>query len=294
MGAPESPLIIKYVERTCMSWALCVGLPEHQLISHKPPHQAQLPILLLQTVPCLFEARGGRLFSQGHRGRSVAHAGLRHQHGAGRKPVRQRKKPGRWIKGSRRRDPRASGKGGPEPSGSEEKRELDPRPETGADRTLGVRRRKGPEPREEEGARPAGLFGPRRGGARKDPPRRAAPPPVYLCPVPGAASFPILTQVTSEHDLSPRCRDTASASARVAPPWLCSRDPSMPPARLRAHRACALHSRLLSSAEAAAASPFRRHGVSNRSSLRLQLPFPPFRSSRPSRPGLRGGVGRRE
>lgn len=96
-------------------------------------------------------------------------------------------------------------------------------------------------------------------------------------------------QVTSDHDLSPRYRDIASA--RVAPPWLCSRDPSMPPARLRAHRACALHSRLLSSAEAAAPSLFRSHGVSNRSSLLLQLPFPPFRSSRPSRLGLRRGWG---
>lgn len=101
-------------------------------------------------------------------------------------------------------------------------------------------------------------------------------------------------QVTSAHDLSPRCRDTVSA--RVAPPWLCSRDPSVPPARLHAYRACALRSRLLSSAEAAAASLFRSHGVSNRSSLLLQLPFPPFRSSRPSRLGRRreGGASVRD
>ncbi|XP_069919594.1 collagen, type I, alpha 1b-like [Oryctolagus cuniculus] len=57
----------------------------------------------------------------------------------------------------------------------------------------------------------------------------------------------------------------------------------------RAYRACALRSHRLASAEAAAASSCRSHGVSNRSPLPLQPPFPPFRSSRPSRPGW--GVG---
>lgn len=156
---------------------------------------------------------------------------------------------------------------------------------------MGCEGGRGPSPERRRGPGPPacwGLAGAGRGRIRRAVLRR----PRYICPrSPGPPHSPSSGHVRSRslpalprHGLRLRLRPRS-------PPWLCSRDRSVPPARLRAHRACALHSRLLSSAEAAAASPFRRHGVSNRSSLRLQLPFPPFRTSRPSRPGLRGGGG---
>ena len=120
------------------------------------------------------------------------------------------------------------------------------------------------------------------GGARKDPRR------------PCCAARGISVSSPRGH-LIPHPQITVSPHSTATPPlpayprpWLCSRDPSVPPASLRAHRACALRSCLLSSAEAAAASPLRSHGVSNRSPLPLQPPFPPFRSSRLSRPSLGG------
>lgn len=160
--------------------------------------------------------------------------------------------------------PRAIGEGGPHSRGRRGR--LDPR---------------------EEGGGPASRWGPRGGGARKDPggPCCASPGISVLSPRGRLIPHP-------QNTLSPHAAATRPPPAYPRP-WRCSRDPSVPPARLRAHRACALRSCLLSSAEAAAASPFRSHGVSNRSPLPRQPPFPPFRSSRPSRPSL-GGGGTRE
>jgi hypothetical protein len=91
---------------------------------------------------------------------------------------------------------------------------------------------------------------------------------------------------------------TVSLNAPATPPppaqWLCSRDPVVSPAPVSALTAPSLSAHTVSSAEAAAAvasSPFRRHGVSNRSPLPRQLPFPPFQSSRGFTGQPRGGGG---
>lgn len=128
-------------------------------------------------------------------------------------------------------------------------------------------------------------VGATRGGARKDPRRPC-------CAARGISVSSPRGRLIPHPQITGSPHSTATPPPPAYPrPWLCSRDPSVPPASLRAHRACALRSCPLSSAEAAAASPLRSHGVSNRSPLPLQPPFPPFRSSRPSRPSL-GGVGR--
>lgn len=109
--------------------------------------------------------------------------------------------------------------------------------------------------------------------------------PRYICPVPGATSFPILRSRSLLHS-------TATPPLPAYPrPWLCSRDPSVPPASLRAHRACALRSCRLPSAEAAAASPLRSHGVvTARPSLSNRLSRPFKLAALATEPG---GVGRR-
>lgn len=108
--------------------------------------------------------------------------------------------------------------------------------------------------------------------------------PRYICPQsPGPPH-----SLSSAHNLSSGSRD--AASARVKPHHgSVAATPFVSPSCIRAYRACALRSHRLSSAEAADASLFRSHGVSNRSPLLLQPPFPPFRSSRSSQPGLVGG-----
>ena len=131
-------------------------------------------------------------------------------------------------------------------------------------------------------------VGAKRGGARKDPRRPC-------CAARGISVSRSRGRLIPHPQISGSPHSTATPPPPAYPqPWLCSRDPSVPPASLRAHRACALRSCLLSSAEAAAASPLRSHGVSNRSPLPLQPPFPPFRSSRPSRPSLGVGGGETE
>lgn len=194
-------------------------------------------------------------------------------------PVSGRRKPGRRVKDSRKRG------GRPEPSESEEKGGW-----------ILARRKEGRTPGSEGGGRSPARSGPGRLPVGASPGRGAEGsghavlrrPPVYLPIVSGATSFPILRsrQITiSPHvTATPRYPRSPGHGSVAA-------NPSVSPAHLRAHRACALRSCLLSSAEAAAASAFRSHGVSNRSSLRLQLPFPPFRSSRPSRLGLGRGWG---
>lgn len=130
--------------------------------------------------------------------------------------------------------------------------------------------RRGPGP-------PPGWRHPGRGAEGSG---QAAPRPIYMSPAPGATSLPILRS----HSLLtlPRCRlrprSPDHGSVAATPP--CPRPVSAltTPALSR--------SRLLSSVQAAAASPFHSHGVSNRSPLPLQPPFPPFRSARPCLLGL--------
>lgn len=84
--------------------------------------------------------------------------------------------------------PRAIGEGGPHSRGRRGR--LDPR---------------------EEGGGPASRWGPRGGGARKDPGGPVLRQPRYICPQsPGPPHSP-----SSEHAVSSRRRDTASA--RVSP-----------------------------------------------------------------------------
>lgn len=127
---------------------------------------------------------------------------------------------------------------------------------------------------------PVGAW---RGGARMDPGRPCCAIPCISVPTPRGRLIPH-PQIT----ISSQATETPSPPAQPRL-WLCSRDPSVS-RPVSALTALALFSTaFFSSAEAAAASPFRSHGVSNRSPLPLQPPFPPFRSSRPSRPGLGGG-----
>lgn len=128
-------------------------------------------------------------------------------------------------------------------------------------------------------------LGPRRGGARRDLAASAAPPPVYLCPGPGAASFSIFSE-SLLLTLPPR---------RLRPLGLCHGSVAVIPSCPcpgSALTAPALSAPTVCSAEAAAASsPSRSHGVSNRSPLPRQPPFPPFHRARgASRAGLVGGA----
>ena len=111
---------------------------------------------------------------------------------------------------------------------------LDPR--VRGRRGLNPRDRKpGSDPRG-QGCRPASGLGPRGAGRGRICAGSAAPSTVYLCPVPGGRLIPHPQITVSPHS-------TAMPSPPVYPwPWLCSRDPSVPPASLRAHRACALRS----------------------------------------------------
>lgn len=115
--------------------------------------------------------------------------------------------------------------------------------------------RRGPNSRgpKEEGAGAPGGGGQARRPVGASPGRGAEGSGAPCCAAPGISvpgprgrRIPH-PQVTSDHGLSPRRRDTASA--RVAPPWLCSRDPSVPPGpsprspRLRSARPPSLFSR---------------------------------------------------
>lgn len=154
--------------------------------------------------------------------------------------------------------------------------------------------RKSPNPRHEAEGEGSGRhggpgvatapLGPRRGGARRDLAASAAPPPVYLYPGPGATSFSIFSE-SLLLTLPPRCLrplGLCHGSVAVIPSCPCPGSALTAPA-LSAPTVC--------SAEAAAASsPSRSHGVSNRSPLPRQPPFPPFHRARgASRAGLVGG-----
>lgn len=120
-------------------------------------------------------------------------------------------------------------------------------------------------------------FGASRGGARKDPGGPCCATPGISVPSPRGSLIP-RPQIT----ISPQVTETPSPPAQPWL-WLCSRDPSVS-RPVSALTALALFSTAFFPSAEAAASPFRSHGVSNRSPLPLQPPFPPFRSSRPSRP----------
>lgn len=134
---------------------------------------------------------------------------------------------------------------------------------------------------------PPPHWGPARAGRGGIQAARAAPPPVYLSPGSRAASFSTLS---AQSPLTLRPRRLRQRNGSVAATPSCPRPVS-------ALTAPSLSAHTVSSAEAAAAVasfPFRSHGVSNRSPLPLQPPFPPFHRARgASRVSIVGGVGRR-
>lgn len=149
----------------------------------------------------------------------------------------------------------------------------------GSETSTRLRRLRGSRPRGSEPGRvPGGHVGRGAEGFGRTAQRR----PQYICPGPPGHFIPVLSSLLLL--TRPRHR-----RPRHSPPWPCRRDPPTCPRPVAALTTFTLlRSRLLTSAEAPAASPLRSHGVSNRSDLPLQPPFPPFRSSRTSREGLKG------